>query len=344
MVRLDLSRKEDKVMGVKIAVVNSSSFGKFFPEHRKRLSNLGEVSFFNFPSDIKGEELASRLVGFSIIIASVTPYFGKEFFDNKDKTLLIARHGIGYNNIDIKSATEKGVIVTNVPGFVERESVAENAVALLLDVIRNITLSSIRVKEGKWKERSKSIGSEVKNKTVGIIGFGNIGSRVGEILKDGLGAKIIAYDPYLNPDEIQKRGAEPVSLEELLKLSDIISLHAALTPENYHLLSREKFSLMKKGVIIVNVARGELIDTDALIEALKKGIIGAVGLDVIEGEPIDENHPLLKFDNVVITPHISAYTYECLKGMGDKVVSDVEKVLNGIHPANIINPEVLKMR
>jgi len=328
---------------IKIAVINSSSFGKFFPEQLERLSTLGEVGFFDFPANLRGKELAKKLAGYSIIIASVTPPYDKEFFEYKDGTLLIARHGIGYNNIDIRAATEKGVIVTNVPGFVERESVAENAIALLLDVIRNITLSSIRVKEGKWKERAKFIGHEVKNKTVGIIGFGNIGTRVGEILKNGFSAKIIAYDPYFHSDEIRKRGAEPVSLEELLKVSDIISLHAALTPENYHLLSEEKFSLMKKGVIIVNAARGELIDTNALMEALDKGMIGGVGLDVVEREPINENHPLLKFDNVVITPHISAYTYECLKSMGDKVVSDIEKVLNGIPPDNIINPEALKM-
>ncbi len=326
----------------KIAIVNSNSFGKYYPEHIERLKKLGDVERFEFPEDIDGKTLAEKLNGFSIIIASVKPYYNKEFFDHKDKTLLITRHGIGYDNIDIKSATEKGVIVTKVGGETEREAVAETAVALLMSVIRKIREASLKVKEGKWRERAKFIGWEIKEKTVGIIGFGNIGSRVGEILKNGFGAKIIVYDPYLSEEEINKRGGEKVTLEDLLKNSDIISLNCSLTQENYHMLSFREFSIMKNGVFIINTARGELIDEKVLISNLESGKVGGVGVDVVEGEPIDENHPLLKFDNVVITPHISAYTYEALKAMGDKVVSDVEKVLKGEIPDEVINKEVLE--
>lgn len=327
---------------VKIAIVNSSSFGKHFPEHIERLKKLGEVERYNFPENIDGKTLAKELMGFSIIIASVKPYYNKEFFEYKDKTILITRHGIGYDNIDLKSAVEKKVIVTKVPGDVEREAVAETAIALLMAVMRKIRSASLKVKEGKWKERAEFIGWEIKGKTVGIIGLGNIGSRVGEILKNGFNAKVIAYDPNLSEDEIRKRRAKPVSLEKLLKSSDIISLNASLTPENYHMLSFKEFSLMKNGVFIVNTARGELVDEKALISALESGKVAGVGMDVVEGEPIDENHPLLKFENVIITPHISAYTYESLKSMGDKVVSDVEKVLKGEIPDEVVNKEVLK--
>lgn len=327
---------------VKIAIVNSSSFGKYYPEHIEKLKKLGEVERFELPENIDGKTLAEKLMGFSIIIASVKPYYNKDFFNYKDKTILITRHGIGYDNIDIKSATEKGTIVTKVGGETEREAVAETAVALLMSIIRKIREASLKVKEGKWKERAKFIGWEIKGKTVGIIGLGNIGSRVGEILKNGFGAKIIVYDPYLSEEEIKKRGGEKVNLEELLKNSDIISLNCSLTSENYHMLSFKEFSLMKEGVFIINTARGELIDENALISALESGKIGGVGLDVVEGEPIDENHPLLKFDNVIITPHISAYTYEALKAMGDKVVSDIEKVLRGEIPDEVINKEVLE--
>ncbi|PMQ01506.1 MAG: hydroxyacid dehydrogenase [Dictyoglomus sp. NZ13-RE01] len=327
---------------VRIAIVNSSSFGKYFPEHIERLKALGEVERFEFPEDIAGKTLAEKLKGFSIIIASVKPYFNEEFFRYKDETILIARHGIGYDNIDIKSATEKGVIVTKVTGEVEREAVAETAVALLMAVMRKVREASLKVKEGKWKERARFIGWEIKGKTVGVIGFGNIGSRVGEILKNGFNARLVAYDPKLPPDEIRKRGAEPVSLEELLKTSDIISLNASLSAENYHMLSDREFSLMKDNVFIVNTARGELIDEKALIKAIESGKVAGVGMDVVEGEPIDENHPLLKYENVLITPHISAYTYECLKGMGDKVVSDVEMVLRGEIPSEVINKEVIE--
>ncbi|MGB9608449.1 MAG: NAD(P)-dependent oxidoreductase, partial [bacterium] len=155
-------------------------------------------------------------------------------------------------------------------------------------------------------------------------------------------ANILAYDPNLSEQEIRRYGAEPVNLEELLRESDIISLNASLTPENYHMISDKEFSLMKDGVIILNTARGELIDEKALLSALEKGKIAGLGLDVVEGEPIGKEHPLLKFENVVITPHISAYTYECLKAMGEKVVSDVERIARGEIPTEIINKEVLE--
>lgn len=329
-------------MSVKIAIVNSSSFGKHFPDHIERLKALGEVERFELPHDMRGKALAEKLMGYSVIIASVKPYYDREFFEYKDKTLLITRHGIGYDAIDIKSATEKGTLVTKVAGIVEREAVAENAIALLMDVMRRVREASLRVKEGKWQERASFMGYEIKDKVAGIIGIGNIGSRVAEILKYGFGAKVIAYDPNLSEEEIQKRGAQPVSLEELLQTSDIISLNASLNEKNYHMLSHKEFSMMKKNVFIVNTARGELIDTEALIKALKEGKVAGAGLDVVEGEPIDENHPLLAFDNVIITPHTSAYTYECLRGMGDKVVSDVEKVLRGEIPDGVINKEVLE--
>ncbi|MGC8977304.1 MAG: D-isomer specific 2-hydroxyacid dehydrogenase family protein [Candidatus Ratteibacteria bacterium] len=333
-----------KKKDLKIAIVNSSSFGKYFPEHIERLKRLGEVKRFEFPSDIDGKILAEKLKGFSVIIASVNPLYDKEFFRHKDYTLLISRHGIGYNNIDLDSATEKGVIITKVPGEVEREAVAEHAVCLLMTVIRKVKEASIAVKQGRWRERAKFIGWEIKGKNVGIIGFGNIGRRVAEILKDGFSTKILAYDPNLTSQEIRKYNAEPVNLEELLRKSDIISLNASLTFENYHMISDKEISLMKNGVIIVNTARGELIDENALISALKKGKIGGLGLDVVEGEPIGKEHPLLKFENVVITPHISAYTYECLKAMGEKVVSDVERIASGEIPDEIINKKVLEVR
>lgn len=329
-------------MSIKIAIVNSSSFGKIFEEHMERLKTLGEVTRFDLPKDIGGRELSEKLKGYSIIIASVTALYDREFFEHKDKTLLITRHGIGYNNIDVQAATEKGTFITKVDALVEREAVAENAIALLMAALRQVVPASQKVKESKWSERAKFMGYEIKGKTAGVIGLGNIGSRVGEILKYGFNAELIAYDPNLSNEEIIKRGAIPVSLEELLKSSDIISLNAFVDENSYHMLSEKEFNLMKKGVYIVNTARGALMDEKCLLKALEDGTIGGLGLDVIENEPIDEHHPLLKYDNVVVTPHTSAYTYECLKGMGDKCVGDVEKVLRGENPDNVINKELIK--
>ncbi|CUH96180.1 hypothetical protein P22_2269 [Propionispora sp. 2/2-37] len=331
-------------MRTKIAIVNSSSFGEIFPEHIERLEALGEIKKFTLPKDLGGKELAECLKGHEVIIASVTALYNREFFEHKDRTLLISRHGIGYNNIDVTAATEKGTLVTKVSSLIEREAVAENAVALLMTVMRKVREASWEAKEGKWAERARFVGNEIKDKTVGVIGFGNIGSRVGEILKYGFNAKLVAYDPELSAEKIQQRGAIPVTLEELLSTADIISLNACVTPLNYHLLSAQQFSLLKKKVFLVNTARGELMDENALIDALDNGTIAGAGLDVIEGEPITAEHPLLKYENVVITPHTSAYTYECLYGMGNKVVTDVERVLAGQIPENVINTEVLSCR
>ncbi len=326
----------------KIAVVNSSSFGKYFPEHVARLEKIGTVDFFTFPIDTSGKDLAEKLAGYEYIIASVTPFFREDFFQHCDPVKLISRHGIGYNNVDIVSATKHNTYVTKVGALVEREAVAENAVALLMSVLRCVREASAAAREGNWAKRASFMGYEIKDKTVGVIGLGNIGSRVGEILKNGFNATLIAYDPYQSEDEIRAKGAIPVSLEELLQRSDIISLNAFIDQHSKYLLGKEQFAMMKKGVYIVNTARGELMQLDALLEALDNKTVAALGADVIEGEPIDETHPLLKYPNVIVTPHTSAYTYECLEGMGEKCVSDVERVHQGLVPDGLVNTDILK--
>lgn len=326
---------------VRIAIVNSSSFGRLFPEHLERLAALGEVRRFEFPASIGGEELARMLTGFSILIVSVTPQFGPEFFAHKDETWLIARHGIGVDNVHLPSATARGVLVTRVPGPAERDAVAEATVALLLALMRRIPQAAAAVQEGHWGERASFVGRELRGKIVGLVGFGNIGSRVGEILARGFGARVLAFDPNVSPEAIRAAGAEPVDLETLLQESDIVSLHAALTEENYHLLSHDAFARMKPGVFLVNTARGELVDGDALIAALESGRMAGAALDVVEGEPVGPDHPLLRFPNVLVVPHITAYTQETLYRMGEKMVADVERVLRGEVPDEVVNPEVI---
>jgi len=325
----------------RIAIVNSSSFGLHFPEHMQRLAALGEVRRFTFPPDIGGRALAEALRGFPILIVSVSPRFGPEFFAHKDETWLIARHGIGVDNIHLPSATAHGVLVTRVTPWMERDAVAEMTVALLLTLLRRIPEAAAAVRDGRWGERAAFVGRELKGKTVGLIGFGNIGSRVGEILARGFGARVLAYDPGVPDAAVRAAGAEPVDLETLLREADIISLHAALTPENFHMLSHEAFAKMKPGVILVNTARGELIEEAALLAALASGRVAGAALDVVEGEPIGPDHPLLRFPNVLVVPHVAAYTHEALRRMGEKVIADVERVLRGEIPEEVVNPEVL---
>ncbi len=330
-------------MKVRIAIVNSKSFG-VYTDSIERLRQIGEVNKFEVPKNIRGSELAEKLKGYHFIIASVTPSYSREFFENNDSVVMIVRHGIGYDNIDVKAAEEHGVIVARVPGWREREAVAEHTVALMMSALRMIPQASNAVRNGRWHERAKFVGNELKNLVIGVIGCGNIGSRVVEILAKGFGSKVLVYDPYVEPGRILELGGEPVStLDELLSKSDIITFHAALTKESYHLINREAFEKMKDGVILVNTARGELIDTQALIEYLKKGKVRAVAFDVIEGEPIGKDHQILEFENVVVTPHIAAYTYEALKGMDDAVVEAILNYLRG-KPIDgvVVMPEKLR--
>jgi len=328
----------------KVAVVNSHTFGRWSQDLLAKLQQVALVEYLYFERNIRGRDLAKALEGYQFVVVSSTPTFDREFFEENRSVVLIARHGVGIDNVDIKSATENGVLVTFVPSSKERDAVAELTIALLLSVVRKVYSAYTAVKDGRWSDRGKIIGFNVTGKKIGIIGFGSIGRRVAEILIKGFNANILVYDPYVDAAEVEKYGARKVNLEDLLRESDIISIHVPLTPETHHLISKKELSMMKDGVIIINTARGEIIDTQALLEMLESGKVGGVGLDVVEGEPIGKDHPLLKFENVVITPHIGAYTLEGLRGMDEACIEAILSVINRKLPPReyIANPDVLK--
>lgn len=322
----------------KIAIINSSSFGKYFPNHLERLEKIGEVKHFTFENNIPGKELAEALQDFNIVIASVRPFFNKEFFDNKKQPLLLlSRHGIGFNNVDVVAAKEHGTIVTIVPPLVERDAVAENAVTNLLALIRQTVQSQEAVKSDEWKKRASFLGINVTGKVIGIIGSGNIGSRVAEIFKHGFNARLLVVDPNVNVDWANKNNIEIVELDYLLQNADIISLNASLNETSYHILKAPQFSLMKKGVYITNTARAELIDETALINALDNGTVAGHATDVMYVEPSYSDHPLVKHPKVLVTPHTSAYAIECLQGMGEKCVQDVENFVNNLELQSVVS-------
>lgn len=322
----------------KIAIVNSSSFGEWFPDHLKRLEAIGPVDRFTFPNDVDGTTLATELQGYNLIISSVTPFFTQEFFDKKDELLIISRHGIGYNNIDLQAAKEKGTVVTIVPPLVERDAVAENAVANLMALIRQTIASSTAAKEDRWKDRARFMGNNLTGKTVGVIGCGNIGSRVAEILKYGFNTRLLVTDPNIDQEWAEKHQAEVVPLDELLREADVISLNASLNETSFQILNKEAFAKMKKGIYITNTARGALIDEEALLAAIDEGIVRGAATDVMISEPAPNTHPYFANEKILITPHTSAYTFECLEGMGDKCVTDLERIVKGEQPDTIVTP------
>lgn len=328
-------------MDYKIAIVNSSSFGTRFPDQMERLEKIGTVERVRVAGDAHGAELAESLKDYNIIISSVTPFFDAEFFEHKTDLLLLSRHGIGYNNVDVKACNATGCILTTVSPLVERDAVAEGAVAILLDAMRQVSDSHVAANEGRWAERAKFVGNGVSGKTLGIIGCGNIGSRVVEILARGYDLKVLACDPVHHDDWADKLRAQGVDfeytdLDTVVSNCDILTLNADLNPTSFHILDAECFAKMKKGVYVVNNARADLIDQPAMLDALADGTVKALAIDVMHDEPPAADDPYFNHPKVLVCPHISAYTEECLRGMGEKCVGDVERFVAGEEPVNEI--------
>lgn len=328
-----------------ISIVNSSTFGKHFSEHISTLEKFAAIQHITVPADIDADALAEKIKESDGIIASVTPKFPRKTLEQCTKLKLLARHGIGCDNVDLVAATELGIQVSRVKGIVEREAVAEYAVALLMAASRLLPQGAQAVQNSAWATRSRMVGMELQGKTIGIIGLGNIGSRSAEILSNGFRANIIASDPYITKERFTEFNATAVTLDELISRSNAILFHCPLTAETKRMIGKAEFAAMKKGAVLVNTCRGELVDEDALYAALQQGPLGAYATDVVEGEPIDGDHRLAKLDNAIITPHLGGYSWESLHGMGQTCVDDTVAVFqhNGI-AGELANPEVLKNR
>src|SRR5580700_2345819 len=250
------------------------------------------------------DKLAEMIVGFDgLAIRSATKVTAKML--EKAKSLkVIGRAGIGVDNVDIPAATARGIIVMNTP-FGNSITTAEHAITLMLSLARQIPEADVSTRAGKW-EKNKFLGMEIFSKTLGIIGCGNIGSIVAD-RAIGLKMKVIAYDPYLSADRAVRLGVEKVELDELWRRADIITLHTPLTDSTRSIINAKTLGLMKKGIRLVNCARGELVDEMALCEALKSGHVAGAALDVFREEPATAS-PLFGLPNVVCTPHLGAST------------------------------------
>ncbi len=249
----------------------------------------------------------------------VTP----KILEKADKLKVIARAGIGTDNIDKDAASQKGVIVMNTP-FGNMITTAEHAIAMMFAVARQIPEASASTQAGKW-EKSKFMGSELTGKTLGVIGAGNIGGIVCDRAR-GLKMKVIAYDPFLSEEKADKMGVEKVELDDLLARADFITLHVPFTDATKNILSRENIAKTKKGVRIINCARGGLVDEEALADALKSGHVAGAGFDVFAEEPATEN-PLFGLPNVVCTPHLGAATSEAQENVALQVAEQMSNYL-----------------
>jgi D-3-phosphoglycerate dehydrogenase / 2-oxoglutarate reductase len=239
----------------------------------------------------------------------------------------IGRFGLGVDNIDLAAAKEKNIAVNYVPDYCIRE-VSDHAMTLLLSLIRKIPLSNKLVQGGRWEMPAVVPIRRMEGTVLGLWGFGNIPRLVAPKAK-AFGMTVIAYDPYAKPEMFQQAGVERVELDALLARSDYISVHAPLTLQTRGAVNADAFGKMKKGVYIVNTARGPLIDETALIAALDSGQVGGAALDVVTIEPLAKESPLLGRDNVIVTPHTAFYSIEALDELQTKCASDVARVLSG---------------
>lgn len=256
----------------------------------------------------------------------------------------IVRCGIGVDNIDLQAATARKIPVVNVPDYAI-ETVADHAFALLVSLARKITLADKAMKAknwGPWTSPPKQyLGIDLGGKTLGLLGLGRIGRALAR-RAEAFNMNLVAFDPYVQEQQLKGTKVRLAALEEVLKESDFVSVHAALTPETRGLVGEKQLRMMKNTSYIVNTSRGPLIDEKALVRALKEGWIAGAGLDVYEKEPPDVGNPLFELENVILTPHIAWYTEEAMRRLESMAVERAIQLLRGEIPKTIVNPDALK--
>ena len=272
------------------------------------------------------EELKEIVGDIDAVIAGVDTW-DAAILEYAKKLKGVARFGIGVDNFNLKDMEKYGVHATNTPG-INRNSVAEHAVTLMLTLVRDVPRLNKTTREGKWE---RFITHELKGQTVGLLGFGGIARSVAEKLKP-FGVKLLAFDTYPNYEEAERLGVTLCSMDEVISKSDIISIHVPCTDETRGLINKDTIAKMKDGVYLVNTARGPIVREDDLYEALKSGKIAGHATDVFEKEPVDLNHPMLGLENYICTPHTAAESYENYALTGAKTAQQVVDMLKGRTP------------
>lgn len=274
------------------------------------------------------------------ILASSLIHYDGAFMDRLPNLRIIARTGIGIDNLDLEAATERGIICCHTPDG-PTESTAEHTVAMLLGLAKRIKQGDANMAAGQWGPRTGTlIGTEVQGKTLGLLGLGRIGRRVAQICRLGLEMRVMAYDPYVSAEDAEAIGVTLADLDTVVASADFLSVHVPATPETHHLINAERMAQMKDGAYLLNLARGPLVDAAALLDALESGKLGGAGLDVYEPEPpaVDSrlrNHPL-----IIATPHVAGVTTEGRTRMELMAVERVLAFFRGERPENVVNPAV----
>ena len=264
----------------------------------------------------------------------------KQFLKKTPNLILISSSGAGYDTIDVPACTDAGILVVNQTGG-NAEGVAEHAVAMILNLFKRIGESDHALRRGWNEPRTNLMGRDLLNKTVGIIGLGNTGSRVAEICKLAFNCEILAYDPYIKEDLFEKKHASKTELSELLTKSDVISVHVPLNKETKNMINKNTFKKMKKGSYFVTTARGSIHNEDDLYECLSEGHLAGAGLDVWDYEPPSSTHKLLQLENVIASPHTAGVTEDSRNKMSAFVATQLLDIFDGKDPERPVNPEII---
>lgn len=251
----------------------------------------------------------------------------------------VSSNGAGYDTVDVDACTRQGIAVVNQSGG-NKEGVAEHALAMMLTLSKRIIETDRRMRAGPDIPRNQYIGRELLNRTIGVIGIGNVGGRVAQLCGGLFNMRVLAYDPYLTAEQIKARGAEKVELDELLRTADFVSVHCPLTRESRGMMGAAQFALMRPDAWFITTARGFIHDERALAEALETKKISGAGLDVWEDEPPPHDHPLLKFDNVLVSPHTAGITRQSRHNIAKIAAEQMLDILDGKKPPRLLNPEV----
>lgn len=288
------------------------------------------------------EVLLREVAGIDGLVSLLTDRIDAELLGRAPRLRVVANVAVGFDNIEVPAATERGVVITNTPGVLT-ETVADFTMTLLLGTARRLVEADRYTRANRWRswELMLFLGQDIHGATLGLVGLGRIGGAVAR-RAHGFGMRILYHDVVRREDLEQELGITYRPFEEVLREADFVSIHVPLMPETRHLIGREQLAMMKPTAVLINTSRGPVVDTMALAEALKDGTIWAAGLDVFEVEPVPSDHPLLALDNAIVVPHIASASVVTRSKMAQMAVENLLAVLEGRRPENPVNPEVLE--
>lgn len=300
------------------------------------LKSFAEVVDANQGRCLTKEELFNSLPGVHVTIAADEKYT-PEVLDCAGELFLIARDGTGYDGVDVQAATERGILVTRAP--IMHQATANLTIGLMITLVRKIIICDRGIRQNLWTNRGLWLCPDLTGMTLGIVGFGQVGREVAKRAL-AMGMKILAYDIADIRSTTKKIGITVTSIEEILRNSDVVSVHMNAGPSNVGMFNRDLFLKMKKGAYFINCSRGSIVDDAALLEALNSGHIAGAALDVYSTEPPRENHPLFALENVLCTPHVAGDTTTTMEQAIQMNVEQIQQLLKGEQPSHLLNPEV----